>query len=112
MSRVAEEPSDPGVARVALKDLDESIGLTPRDPSASVLRAFVRLGAEDTVDLALEDLSRALELDRLHTGARGLLNGLAVAARTPRFPMLSPTASFCGADRKFMGLASRFALEE
>ena len=98
---------DPDAAKQAVGDLDAAIRLTPLDPSAYVLRALVRIGAQSPLELTLGDLEKALELDYGHAGARRLVMGLEQAAREQRLTLITQGALDDEDRETIMGLARR-----
>lgn len=80
-SRIAYRSAFGGEFKLILEDLDKAVSFTPFDPSAYTLRAVVKIGVGERIDPALDDISKALELNPRDYGARRLLNDLATAAR-------------------------------
>lgn len=62
--------------RAALEAMDRAAALTPYDPAAFNLRALTRLGVGAGLGGTLEDVDRALELDRTNVRSRTLLTAL------------------------------------
>lgn len=62
--------------RAALEAMDRAAALTPYDPAVFNLRALTRLGVGAGLGGTVEDVSRALELDRTNVRSRTLLTAL------------------------------------
>jgi hypothetical protein len=95
----------------AFVPLEQAVILTPFDPNAYVVRAVAGIGLEEAPPLILQDLDKALQLDRLNQSARNLLSSVITFARGNGVGLIAHRSNLRSVRSEVELLASQYRVE-